>query len=162
MAAGAPEAFEKAGALLEAMGAKIYRLGDTPGQGTTVKVAHQLLAGVHIAAAAEAMAFGTKIGCDPQTLYDVVCNAAGNSWMFENRVPFMLDDDMTPVSAVEIFVKDLGLVLEAGKSERFGLPIASAAHQLFLEASGLGHGGDNDAAVVKVYEKLSGVSVKRR
>ena len=90
------------------MAAKVYRLGDEPGTGSSVKAVNQLLAGVHIAAAAEAMAFGTRAGADPRTLFEVISNSAGNSWMFGNRVPHMLDDDHAPRSAVEIFVKDLG------------------------------------------------------
>jgi 3-hydroxyisobutyrate dehydrogenase len=82
--------------------------------------------------------------------------------MFENRVPHMLDDDYTPLSAVEIFVKDLGLVLDAGRELRFPLPVAAAAHQQFLAAAGAGWGALDDSAVVKVYETLSGVDVKRK
>ncbi len=160
MGSGSPAAFAKAEAALAAIAAKVWRLGDEAGIGSTVKAVNQLLAGVHIATAAEAIAFGVKAGADPQTLFDVISTSAGNSWMFENRVPHMLDDDYTPLSAVEIFVKDLGLVLDAGREMRFPLPVAAAAHQLFLAAAGAGWGGLDDSAVVKVYEALSGISVK--
>jgi 3-hydroxyisobutyrate dehydrogenase len=161
MASGAPEAFARADAALVAMAAKVYRLGDAPGLGSTVKTINQLLAGVHIAAAAEAMALGTRAGADPRTLFEVISNSAGNSWMFTNRVPHMLDGDYTPRSAVEIFVKDLGLVLDTGRELRFPLPIAAAAHQLFLMAAAAGLGREDDAAVVKVFEQLAGISVSR-
>ena len=91
MASGAPAAFAKAEAALAAMAGKVYRLGDEPGIGSTVKAVNQLLAGVHIATAAEAMAFGVRAGADPRTLFEVISNSAGNSWMFGNRVPHMLD-----------------------------------------------------------------------
>jgi putative dehydrogenase len=159
MGSGAPAAFDKAGPALDAIAQKIYRLGDEPGIGSTVKTVNQLLAGVHIAVAAEAMALGTRAGADPRALFEVISNSAGNSWMFSNRVPHMLDDDFRPLSAVEIFVKDLGLVLDAGRELRFPLPLAAAAHQLFLMAAASGHGALDDAAVVKVYEGLTGVSV---
>jgi 3-hydroxyisobutyrate dehydrogenase len=120
---------------------------------------NQLLAGVHIAAAAEAMAFGVKAGVDPQTLYEVISNSAGSSWMFQNRVPHKVAGDYTPLSAVEIFVKDLGIVLETGKAERFPLFLAAAAHQLFLAAAAAGFGREDDAAVVKVFEQLAGIQV---
>ena len=162
MASGSPAAFAKSEASLAAVASKVFRLGDEAGIGSTVKAVNQLLAGVHIATAAEALAFGVKAGADPQTLFDVISTSAGNSWMFENRVPHMLDDDYTPLSAVEIFVKDLGLVLDAGRELRFPLPVAAAAHQQFLAASGAGWGGLDDSAVVKVYETLSGVEVKRK
>ncbi len=162
MAAGDATAFELAAPLLDAMAGKVHRMGDQPGMGAAMKVVHQLAAGTHLAVAAEVMALGAKAGLAPQTVFDVISGAAGRSWMFENRVPHMLDDDYTPQSAVEIFVKDLGLVLDAGKTLRFPLPLAAAAHQQFLAAAALGHGQLDDAAVVKVYEALAGVSVKRR
>lgn len=161
MASGAPEAFAKAEAALDAVAGKVYRLGDEPGIGSTVKAVNQLLAGVHIAAAAEAMAFGARAGADPRALFEVISHSAGNSWMFGNRVPHMLDGDYTPRSAVDIFVKDLGLVLDAGRDLRFPLPLAAAAHQLFLMAAASGLGREDDAAVVKVYERLAGISVER-
>ncbi len=120
---------------------------------------NQLLAGVHIAAAAEAMALGVRAGADGKTLYEVISNSAGASWMFGNRVPHMLAGDYTPLSAVDIFVKDLGLVLDTGRALRFPLPLTGAAHQLFLMAAAAGLGREDDAAVVKVYEKLAGISV---
>jgi 3-hydroxyisobutyrate dehydrogenase len=161
MASGAPAAFAKAEPVLATMAKQVYRLGDEPGIGSTVKAVNQLLAGVHIAAAAEAMAFGVRAGADPRTLFEVISNSAGNSWIFGNRVPHMLDGDYTPRSAVEIFVKDLGLVLDAGRSLRFPLPQAAAAHQLFLMAAAAGLGREDDAAVVKVFERLAGIEVSR-
>lgn len=159
MAAGAPEAIEGAMFALQAAADTVYRVGDDIGQGSAVKVVHQLLAGVHISAAMEAMALGMKMNIEPGALYDVVTGCAGNSWMFENRVPHVLDGDYTPLSSVEIFVKDLGLVLDAGKQERFPLPVAAAAHQQFLAASAAGYGLEDDAAVIKVYADLAGLQL---
>ncbi|BAL26959.1 L-threonate dehydrogenase [Azoarcus sp. KH32C] len=151
MAAGAPAAFERCEALFQAICANLYRLGDKPGQGSKVKMINQLLAGVHIAAAAEAMALGLKAGCDPQALYEVITNSAGSSWMFQNRVPHILAGDYTPLSAVNIFVKDLGIVLDYAKKSFFPLPLSATAHQMFLQASAGGHGGEDDSAVVKIF-----------
>ena len=152
MASGAPAAFAAAESILSATSAKVFRLGDAPGIGSLVKTVNQLLAGVHIATAAEAMALAAKAGADTRAVYEVISASAGNSWMFGNRVPHMLDDDYAPLSAVEIFVKDLGLVLGTGHELRLPLPMAAAAHQLFLAAAGAGWGRLDDAAVVKVYE----------
>ncbi|RZI89791.1 MAG: NAD(P)-dependent oxidoreductase, partial [Variovorax sp.] len=112
MTAATPAAYEKAGAVLDAMAGKVYRLGDKAGAGSKVKIINQLLAGVHIAAAAEAMALGLREGVDAAALYEVITHSAGNSWMFENRMAHVLAADYTPLSAVDIFVKDLGLVLD--------------------------------------------------
>jgi L-threonate 2-dehydrogenase len=160
MASGSEAAFAKAQPMLDACAAKVFRLGPKIGTGSTVKTVHQLLAGVHIAAAAEAMALGVRAGADARELFEVISNAAGRSWMFENRVPHMLERDFTPHSAVEIFVKDLGLVLDTGRDLRFPLPIAASAHQQFLAAAAAGLGGEDDSAVVKVYEQLAGIEVK--
>ena len=155
MTAGRPEAYEKAGALLEAMAAKVYRLGDRAGNGSKVKIINQLLAGVHIAAAAEAMALGLREGVDAAALYEVITNSAGNSWMFENRMAHVLNGDYTPLSAVDIFVKDLGLVLDTARATKFPLPLASTAHQMFMQASSAGHGREDDAAVIKVFPGIT-------
>jgi L-threonate 2-dehydrogenase len=151
MTAGRPEAYERIGDLLDAMASKVYRLGDRAGNGSKVKIINQLLAGVHIAAAAEAMALGLREGVDAQALYDVITHSAGNSWMFENRMPHVLKADYTPLSAVDIFVKDLGLVLDTARATRFPLPLASTAHQMFMQASAAGHGREDDAAVIKIF-----------
>jgi putative dehydrogenase len=159
MGSGPAEAFAKADTALAAVAGKVYRLGEAAGIGSTVKTVNQLLAGIHIAAAAEAMALGVRAGADAKTLYEVISNSAGASWMFGNRVPHMLAGDYTPLSAVDIFVKDLGLVLDTGRELRFPLPLAGAAHQLFLMAAAAGLGREDDAAVVKVYEKLAGIEI---
>jgi putative dehydrogenase len=116
-----------------------------------VKIINQLLAGVHIAVAAEAMALGLREGVDPDALYEVITHSAGNSWMFENRVPHILSGDYTPLSAVDIFVKDLGLVLDTARRSKFPLPLSAAAHQLFMMASTAGYGGEDDSAVIKIF-----------
>lgn len=151
MGAGTADAFAKAEPFLAAIAGKVYRLGEAPGIGSRVKMINQLLAGVHIAAAAEAMALGMKAGADPAQLYEVIVNSAGASWMFQNRVPHILAGDYTPHSAVDIFVKDLGIVLATGKALDFPLPIAEAAYRQFAAASAKGLGREDDAAVIKVY-----------
>lgn len=161
MASGSAQAFTAADAELSAVAAKVFRVGDEAGQGSVVKTVNQLLAGAHIAVAAEALAFGARAGVDTQVLYDVITHCAGNSWMFTNRVPHMLDGDYAPLSAVNIFVKDLGIVLDSARAMKFPAPLAGLAHQLFIMAAASGHGQEDDSAVVKVYEQLTGVSVAR-
>ena len=159
MASGSPEGFAAAGALLDAVAGKVYRLGDQPGVGSTVKMVNQHLAGVHIAAACEAMALGIRAGADPQALYDVISNSAGASWMFNNRVPHILAGDYRPLSAVNIFVKDLGIVLDAARALGFPLPLAATAHQLYLATAAAGHGAEDDSAVIKFYALLAGLDL---
>ena len=151
MAAARPAAWAIAEPFLDAMAAKVYRLGDRAGNGSKVKIINQLLAGVHIAAAAEAMALGLREGVDAAALYKVITHSAGNSWMFENRMAHVLAGDYTPLSTVDIFVKDLGLVLDTARASKFPLPLASTAHQMFMQASTAGFAKEDDAAVIKIF-----------
>jgi 3-hydroxyisobutyrate dehydrogenase-like beta-hydroxyacid dehydrogenase len=154
MAAGSAEAFDRLAPVLDAVAERVFRISDRIGDGATVKIVHQLLAGVHIAAGAEAMALAARAGIDLETMYQVVTSAAGNSWMFENRMRHVVDGDFTPRSAVDIFVKDLGLVTETGLALRQPLPLATAAWSMFATASAAGYGGLDDSAVIKVFPGL--------
>jgi putative dehydrogenase len=155
MTSGPAEAYAKCEDVLAAIANKVYRPGDRPGQGSKVKIINQLLAGVHIAAAAEALALGLREGVDPKALYEVITNSAGNSWMFENRAPHILANDYTPLSAVDIFVKDLGLVLDTARATKFLLPLSATAHQMFMAASTAGYGREDDSAVIKTFPGIT-------
>lgn len=155
MTSAAPEAYAAAGHVLDHMAGKVYRLGDKAGAGSKVKIINQLLAGVHIAVAAEAMALGLREGVDAAGLYEVITNSAGNSWMFENRMAHVLAGDYTPLSAVDIFVKDLGLVLDTARASKFPLPLAATAHQMFMQASTAGHAREDDSAVIKIFPGIT-------
>ena len=151
MTAGRPAVYAKCEPMLHAMAAKVYKLGAAAGNGSKVKIINQLLAGVHIAAAAEAMALGIREGVAAADLYEVITNSAGNSWMFENRMAHVLAGDYTPLSAVDIFVKDLGLVLDTARASKFPLPLSAAAHQMFMMASTAGYAREDDSAVIKIF-----------
>ena len=155
MTSGTPAAYAKAGTALDAMAAKVYRLGDQAGNGSKVKIINQLLAGVHIAAAAEAMALGLREGVKAEDIYEVITHSAGNSWMFENRMAHVLAADYTPLSAVDIFVKDLGLVLDTARASKFPLPLSATAHQMFMQASTAGYAKEDDSAVIKIFPGIT-------
>lgn len=159
MASGSADAFHRASAVLDAIASKVYRLGDAAGQGAAFKMVNQLLAGVHIAAAAEAIAFAANEGLDLRKVYEVITASAGNSWMFENRVPHVIDGDYAARSAVDIFVKDLGIVLDMGRASTFPVPLASAALQLFVMTSAAGMGRDDDASVARLYALIAGLDL---
>jgi 3-hydroxyisobutyrate dehydrogenase len=162
MAAGTPEAFAAARPALDAMAGKLYALGEEAGAGSAFKMINQLLAGVHIAAACEAIAFAAKQGLDLDRVYEVITASAGASWMFENRVPHVLAGDYSPRSAIDIFVKDLGIVQDMARAERFPAPLAAAALQMYLAASGAGMGQDDDASLARVYAQLSGAKLPEK
>jgi 3-hydroxyisobutyrate dehydrogenase len=159
MASGSVEAFAAARPALDAMAAKVYELGDAAGTGAAFKMINQLLAGVHIAAACEAISFAAKQGLDLAKVYEVITASAGNSWMFENRIPHVLAGDYTPLSAIEIFVKDLGIVQDMARAERYPVPLVAAALQMYLAASGIGMGRDDDSSLARLYAQLSGAEL---
>jgi 3-hydroxyisobutyrate dehydrogenase len=161
MASGTPETFKRARPVLDAIAATVHELGDAAGIGASFKMVNQLLAGVHIAAACEAITFAKKLGLDLPTVYKVITASAGNSWMFENRVPHILDGDYAPRSAVEIFTKDLGIVSDMGRREKFPLQIAATALQMFLMTAAAGMERDDDASVARMIAEMTGLELPK-
>jgi 3-hydroxyisobutyrate dehydrogenase len=157
MAAGPEEAFELAGPALEAVSSKVFKLGENPGQGSKVKMINQLLAGVHIAATAEALTLAASEGLDLKEVYDVIRVSAGNSWMFENRGGNIVEGDYSPKSAVDIFVKDLGIVTSEAGAAGASVPLSETALALFKEASGAGLGKIDDAGVAMILARRAGI-----
>ena len=152
MAAGPAAALDRCEPLFAAMGSRIFRVGNEPGQGAMFKTINQLLCGVHLAAAGEALAMAARAGLDAQQVLDLVGESAAASWMLRDRGPAMVQRRYTPVrSAVDIFVKDLGVVLDLARELRFAAPVSAAALQSFLGASGAGFGQQDDAAVTEFY-----------
>ncbi len=159
IAGGPAAALDQCNRAFEAMGKKIYRVGDTAGSAASVKMINQLLVGVHMVATGEAMALAAKAGADPQTVYDVITHGGGNSNAFKSRAAFMIADDFAPRGALEIFVKDLGIVEAAANALDFPVPLANAALTQFRAAVDAGYGREDVAAIVKVYEQAGDVKV---
>ena len=161
MAAADQPCFDDAEPVLKILGSRLFHVGQTPGQGAMVKAVNQLLCGVHIAVAAEAFSLAAKADVSLELLLEIMGGSAASSWMLNNRGPRMLQDQPVVTSAVDIFVKDLGIVLDAGKDVKVALPLAAAAHQMFLSASGRGDGREDDSQVIRSYRALNGMSPKR-
>lgn len=157
MASGSDAAFLAAKPVLDATSETVFQLGGDVGAGSAMKAVNQLLAGVHIATMAEAITFGMTQGISPDKFIDVISKCAGTSWMLENRAPHIAAGDYTPHSSVDIWPKDLGIVLDIAKSAKFSAPITAAALQQFVAASGAGYGREDDAAVVKIYARNAGL-----
>ncbi|MEO1532087.1 MAG: NAD(P)-binding domain-containing protein [Pseudomonadota bacterium] len=160
MASGSEAAMEKASPLLDAMALHVFRMGDRAGPGSIMKMVHQLAAGCNLAVAAEVMSFGAHLGLSPAQVLEVLNVSAGSSWMIANRGPRMMTEGTEPMSAVDIFVKDLGIVLDAARASRFPVPVSSAALQVFLGASGAGFGKHDDSQATRFYEHLGGRRVR--
>jgi 3-hydroxyisobutyrate dehydrogenase len=151
MAAGADGPFERALPLLRTLAAKLFHVGSRSGDGARTKMLNNLLAGVNLAAAAEAIALGERLGVDPRALLAVIRASSGDSWMLGDRMPRALDGDFAPRAAVDILKKDLGIVTEAARASDYPTPLADAARAVFTAASDAGLGGEDDAALLKLY-----------
>jgi L-threonate 2-dehydrogenase len=160
MAAAPKQTFDAAKPVLMAMGDKVYHVGESPGQGAMVKTVNQLFCGVHIAVAAEAFSLAAKVGLDMRVLLEIVSGSSASSWMLKDRGPRMLQEEPEVTSAVDIFVKDLGIVLQAGRDSKAALPLAAVAHQMFLATSGRGEGNADDSQVIRAYRALNGTKAK--
>ncbi|MEM9577379.1 MAG: L-threonate dehydrogenase [Pseudomonadota bacterium] len=162
MASGSLDAFEAARPVLGSVSEKVFELGEKAGAGSAMKAVNQLLAGVHIATMAEALTFGMTQGVSPAKFLEVIPDCAGTSWMLENRAPHIVEGDYTPHSSVNIWPKDLGIVLDIAKASNFSAPLTAAALQQFVAAAGQGFGQEDDAAVAKVYAHNAGLDLPEK
>ena len=152
MVAGDPDIFERVRPVLSTFGGKLFYLGKEQGKGSQMKVINQLLCGVHIAAAAEALAMAKLSGLPLDTTLEILKSGSASSWMLGDRGPRMVAESFDQVtSAVDIFVKDMSLVLDSVRERTFAAPMAHAAFLQFIEASGHGLGKLDDAAVFRNY-----------
>ena len=159
LASGSVAAFAQAKPALDAMASQVFELGDEVGAGSSMKAVNQMLVGIQIAAMGEAITFGMTQGVAPEKFLEIISQCAGTSWALESRAPHVIAGDYTPLSAVDIWLKDLGIVLDIAKGAKFGAPLTAAALQQYLAASGSGLGGEDDAAVAKVYARNAGITL---
>ena len=159
MISGSPKAFEVAKPILDCTSETVFEFGEHVGSGSAMKAVNQMLAGVHIAAMAEAITFGITQGIDPKRFLEVISKCAGTSWMLENRAPHIIDNDYSPKSSINIWPKDLGIVLDIAKNSNFSAPLTAAALQQFVSAAGSGLGQEDDAAVAKIYARNAGIKL---
>ena len=161
MVSGSKKALIAAKPILDSTSETVFEFGEVVGSGSAMKAVNQMLAGVHIAAMAEAITFGITQGIEPERFLEVISKCAGSSWMLENRAPHIIDGDYSPKSSINIWPKDLGIVLDIAKKSNFSAPITSAALQQFIAASGSGLGNEDDAAVAKVYARNAGIELPK-
>jgi 3-hydroxyisobutyrate dehydrogenase-like beta-hydroxyacid dehydrogenase len=154
MAGGPQDLFEELRPALEAMGSSVVHCGPRVGDGQAVKLVNQLLCGVHIAAAAEALAYAESLGLDPRFVFETIRHGAANSFMLEDRGERMLEEEyVPPKSALDIFVKDMGLVGKAAEERGFEAPLAAAALEMYLSGRDAGLGAEDDSGVIRVFRR---------
>lgn len=149
-----PDDYEKARPVLELLASTLTVVGEKPGDGQALKTVNQLLCGVHIAAAAEALALAGALGLDPEKTLTALEAGAAGSFMLSNRGPRILEayteGGAEVLSRLDIFVKDMGIVGKAARSAGLAAPVAAAAEQLFLLGESHGLAAADDSAVIKV------------
>jgi 3-hydroxyisobutyrate dehydrogenase len=150
MVGGADSAVRRVQPILDAMAGQAPVVGPAPGDGQKVKLVNQLLCGVHIAAAAEALAYAEALGLDAAATWQVIRGGAAASFMLDDRGERMVQPSDEVKSALDIFVKDMGLVLDAARATSFPSPLASAAEQVYLSGHRAGLGRRDDSSVIEV------------
>lgn len=154
LASGEPDALDRVRPLLDLMGSRVVVCGASAGDGQSIKLVNQLLCGVHIAAAGEALGYARALGLDPAVVHETIRHGAAGSFMLDDRGARMVTHDFAPPkSALDIFVKDLGLVTTAATAQRFPATLATAANNLFLMGAALGYGQEDDSGILRVFEQ---------
>ena len=159
MVSGSGEAYNLAEPIFDAISAKVFRLGAEVGRASRIKMINQLLSDVHIAATAEAMTLAAKIGVNLDTMYEVITQSTGNSWMFEDRGAHIVNGDYAARSAIDIIVKDLGIVSAEAQAAGCSVPLSNAALSVFSEASNQGYGREDGSALAKLLAEKSGAKL---
>lgn len=157
MVGGPTEVLERSRPVLDVLGSNIYHTGERIGDGQAVKMINQLMVCVHNAIAAEALAFGERMGLDKRMLYDIITTSAGNSWIFGDRGQRMVSEQFSPPkSALKILVKDLGFVMETANAMGHPLLLGAIAHQLYKMAHVQGWDNLDDSILIRLMEELTG------
>jgi 3-hydroxyisobutyrate dehydrogenase-like beta-hydroxyacid dehydrogenase len=151
MASGSEAAFARCAPVLEAMAAKVFRIGDRPGDGSRMKVVNNMLAAANLAAGCEALAMAERLGLDQRQVLDVVNASSGASWIVADRMARALEDDYAPRAAARVLLKDVGLFVEAARELGLAAPMAACAREIFRDTVARGYGEEDDAAVLKRY-----------
>ncbi|MCE2501120.1 MAG: NAD(P)-dependent oxidoreductase [Dehalococcoidia bacterium] len=162
MVGGPTEAYAKAQPAFDVMGAVVRHVGPT-GSGTAAKLVNQLLVGVHMVAAAEAMLLGAKSGADPALVFELVNSGWGQSFLLGRNAPAMLDRDFEGTrTQLRVFLKDLGLIQEMARDLDTPIAAGDLAYRLLAEAVEQGLGDLDSAAIVLPMEQQAGFEIQRK
>ncbi len=159
MVSGDAIAFARAQPVLARITGRLFALGPRAGDASTFKIVNNLLAGAHLAAAAEAIAIALAAGIDIRTLAEVVGASSGASWMFGDRVPRALDDELRPPrAAAKILTKDVGIAADLAARLGVDAPLARAALAAYVDALSGGFGEDDDAVLIRRAAERAGLT----
>jgi 3-hydroxyisobutyrate dehydrogenase len=155
MVACSDAAFAVAQPLVEALSARVFRVGSRPGDGARTKLVNNLLAGVNLVGAAEAIAMAQRLGLDPARTLDVIEQSSGQSWIGSDRMRRAIAGDWAPRAHVTLLQKDTRLAVEAARAAGFEGPLGAAARDVFQRAADAGLGGLDDAALLRLLSDAS-------
>ncbi|CRG91175.1 3-hydroxyisobutyrate dehydrogenase [Talaromyces islandicus] len=158
MAGGSDAALGKGKFLLQEMSdpKKLYLVPGGIGAGSNMKMVHQVLAAIHILGASEAMGLAARLGLDARTAADAILKSDAWTWMHENRLQRMLEEDWNPgASALTIILKDVGIITSTARLQKFPTPLSSTAEQVYLTGLLHGWGPKDDSAMVRMYTSES-------
>ena len=160
---GGPKAmFDKYFELLNVMGGSVVHCGDINGSGNTVKLANQVIVAVNIAACAEAYELAVMAGVDPQKVYEAIRGGLAGSTVMDAKVPMMMDRNFKPGFRIDLHIKDLNNALDTGHGLGTPMILTSAVQEMLQWLHNNGCGSDDHDAILKYYERLTGVEVKRQ
>ena len=157
MAGGKRSIFDKVRPVLDRIGKKTVYVGKN-GDAAMLKLVVNLILYLTEGAAIEGLTLGLKAGLDPQIMYDVITSGAASSDLVTSRGKDMLAGRFEPKGQVSVAVKDMGLILERAKQLGVPLPVGGLYQQLLLQAQYEGWDQLDATSVMKIYEKLSGIS----
>ena len=148
MVAGADQAFTQYGALLNALSSKVFRISERVGDGARTKLVNNLLAGINLVGAAEALALAQRLGLDPAQTLGVIEQSSGQSWIGSDRMQRALAGDWAPRARMALLEKDTRLAVQAAQGVGFEGPLGLATRDVFAQASAAGLQDLDDAALL--------------
>ena len=148
MVAGADQAFTQYGALLNALSSKVFRISERVGDGARTKLVNNLLAGINLVGAAEALALAQRLGLDPAQTMGVIEQSSGQSWIGSDRMQRALAGDWAPRARMALLEKDTRLAVQAAQGVGFEGPLGLATRDVFAHASAAGLQDLDDAALL--------------
>ncbi len=160
MAGGREEDVQDAMPLFEAVGKNIIHCGEC-GAGQVVKVANQLMSAINLISMSEAFTLGTKAGVNPEIIMNVIKGGSGRCWAVEDRMPHILEGDFEPGFTIDLHTKDVMLAVDMAKNMNLPLYAANLVAELFKTAQVKGLGKKDNCAVIKLYEELADITVRK-
>jgi len=159
---GGPRAlFDKYYDLLMKMGASAVHCGDANGAGNTVKLANQIIVAVNIAACAEAYSLATMAGVDPQQVFEAIRGGLAGSTVMNAKVPMMMEGNFNPGFKIDLHIKDLNNALDTGHGLGTPMILTSQVQEMLQWLHNNGCGGNDHSAILKYYERITGVEVRK-